>query len=312
MPGLQPVYRHGDIVLMGSRQAQPGGQLLMMLCLVLCQRRRNVRRRTQWVLHGFHGLIRQSQLLPFPGALPVGPLSVDGQGLHIPGPVADEHRSHLAQPPVKVGQGVQQLRILVTVPEDAGLVFIQPPVFRQGLGIPGPQLAQGHIHEPPPGRRSLPDEKQVLRREKHRVQHLGQVAAVFGGHTVDGHLPPPSPGQLNLRFKFPFPGPDLSHQPGPVRSEANKLPIRMGPGTAAAGQIHNGLQQVGLFPGHCLHKSRCSFHQTVSCLACRNSGSPPAAGPSIRILTPSASVPLGVPPRRRDGSSCPAWCIPPH
>ena len=236
MPGLQAVDRYGDVVLMGAGQAQPGGQLrLMMLCLVLLQGPGDILHRTQRILHGFHGLIRQSQLLPFPGALPVGPLGVDGQGLHIPGPIADEHRSHLAQPPVKVGQGVQQLGILVTVPEDAGLVFIQPPVFRQGLGIPGPQLAQGHIHKPPPGRRSLPDEKQVLRREKHRVQHLGQVAAVFGGHTVDGHLPPPSPGQLNLRFKFPLPGPDLSHKASPVPVKADELPVRVGTGTAAAG-----------------------------------------------------------------------------
>ena len=239
----------------------------------------------------------------------MGSLGVDGQGLHIPRPIADEHRSHLAQPPVKVGQGVQQLRILVTVPEDAGLVFIQPPVFRQGLGIPGPQLAQGHIHEPPPGRRSLPDEKQVLRREKHRVQHLGQVAAVFGGHTVDGHLPPPSPGQLNLRFKFPLPGPDLSHQPGPVRSEANKLPIRMGPGTAAAGQIHNGLQQVGLSLGIVSIDHVAAFIK----------------GQLLAVVIPEAlqqqsfnphtarrsDVP-GRPPHRRDEASCPAWCIPPR
>ena len=135
------------------------------------------------------------------------------------------------------------------------------------------------------------------------------VAAVFGGHTVDGHLPPPSPGQLNLRFKFPFPGPDLSHQPGPVRSEANKLPIRMGPGTAAAGQIHNGLQQVGLSLGIVSIDHVAAFIK----------------GQLLAVVIPEAlqqqsfnphtarrSAVPGRPPHRRDEASCPAWCIPPR
>ena len=308
MPGLQAVDRNGNVVLMGAGQTQPGGQLrLIVPGLVFLQGPGDILHRTQRVLHGFHGLIRQSQLLPLPGALPVGPPGTDRQRLDIPGPIADQHRPHLTQPVVEIRQGVQQLGIFVAVPQDPGLVVIQPPVFRQGLGIPGPQLAQGLVHEPPPGRRPLPDEKQVLRGEKHRVQHLGQVAAVFGGHTVDGHLPPPSPGQLNLRFKFPLPGPDLSHQPGPVRSEANKLPIRMGPGTAAAGQVYDGLQQVGLSLGiFAVYDVAASVEGQLLAVVIAEALQQQA----VNLHTARRSAAPGPPPRRRGGASFPAWCTP--
>lgn len=63
MPGLSPFTVTAISSLWGpDRHSREASSAWMMLCLVLCQRRRNVRRRTQWVLHGFHGLIRQSQL----------------------------------------------------------------------------------------------------------------------------------------------------------------------------------------------------------------------------------------------------------
>ena len=41
----------------------------------------------------------------------------------------------------------------------------------------------------------------------------------------------------------------MPHHPGPVPVKADELPVRVGPGTAAAGQVHDGLQQVGLSLG---------------------------------------------------------------
>ena len=186
-------------------------------------------------------------------------------------------------------------------------MFIQPPVFRQGLGIPGPQLAQGHIHEPPPGRRSLPDEKQVLRREKHRVQHLRQVATVFGGHTVDGHLPPSAPVQENFRFKLPLPGLNMPHQPGPVPVKADEFPVRVGTGTAAAGQIHNGLQQVGLSLGiFAVYDVAASVEGQLLAVVIAEALQQQA----VNLHTARRSAAPGPPPRRRGGASFPAWCTP--
>lgn len=93
--------------------------------------------------------------------------------------VADQHRAHLNEPVVELRQGVQQAGKVLAVPEDTGLVLVQAAVLRQRLGVPGPQLAQGQIHEPSPCRRAVPDEKQILRREKHRVQHVRESGGVF-------------------------------------------------------------------------------------------------------------------------------------
>ena len=237
----------------------------------------------------------------------MGPPGMDRQRLDIPGPIADQHRPHLAQPVVEVRQGVQQLGIFVAVPQDPGLVVIQPPVFRQGLGIPGPQLAQGLVHEPPPGRRPLPDEKQVLRGEKHRVQHLGQVAAVSGSHAVDGHPPPSAPVQENFRFKLPLPGLNMPHQPGPVPVKADELPVRVGPGTAAAGQVHDGLQQVGLSLGiFAVYDVAASVEGQLLAVVIAEALQQQA----VNLHTARRSSAPGRPPHRRGGASFPAWCTP--
>ena len=232
---------------------------------------------------------------------------MDCQRLDIPGPVADQNCPHLAQPVVEVRQGVQQLGIFVAVPQDPGLLVIQPPVFRQGLGIPGPQLAQGLVHEPPPGRRPLPDKKQILRGEKHRVQHLGQVAAVSGGHAVDGHPPPSAPVQENFRFKLPFPGLNMPHKASPVPVKADELPVRVGPGTAAAGQVHDGLQQVGLSLGiFAVYDVAASVEGQLLAVVIAEAFQQQA----VNLHTARRSAAPGPPPRRRGGASFPAWCTP--
>ena len=188
-------------------------------------------------------------------------------------------------------------------------MVIQPPVFRQGLGIPGPQLAQGLVHEPPPGCRPLPDEKQVLRGEKHRVQHLGQVAAVSGGHAVDGHPPPSAPVQENFRFKLPLPGLNMPHQPGPVPVKADELPVRVGTGTAAAGQVYDGLQQVGLSLGiFAVYDVAASVEGQLLAVVIAEALQQQA----VNLHTARRSSAPGRPPHRRDEASCPAWCIPPR
>ena len=84
-------------------------------------------------------------------------------------------------------------------------MLVQPPVLRQRLGVPGPQLAQGQIHEPPPLRCACPYEKQILRAEEHGVQHIGQRRAGLGRHAVHRHLSPPAPEKLYVRGEHPFP-----------------------------------------------------------------------------------------------------------
>ena len=51
------------------------------------------------------------------------------------GPVVDHHRSHLHHPLAEVRQRRQQVRPLLGVPEDAGLVFMGPVVLGEGRGV---------------------------------------------------------------------------------------------------------------------------------------------------------------------------------
>lgn len=161
-------------------------------------------------------------------------------------PVADQHRAHLNEPMVELRQGVQQAGKVLAVPEDTGLVLVQAAVLRQRLGVPGPQLAQGQIHELSPCRRAVPDEKQILRREKHRVQHVRESGGVFCGHTVNGHLPLFAPVQLDTGHKVPVTGQDAALQHRAGRVEADQLPFRVGAGRLAAGEIDHRFQKVGL------------------------------------------------------------------
>ena len=123
-------------------------------------------------------------------------------------------------------------------------MLIQPTVLAQRLGVPRPQLAQRQVHEPPPFRRTGPDQKQILRRKKHGMQHVGQGGAVFGGHTVNGHFPPLSAEEAYVRHKLPLPGKDISQQRGLLHIKADQLLVSVGAGTFSTAKIYDGLQQI--------------------------------------------------------------------
>lgn len=95
------------------------------------------------------------------------------------GPVVDHQRTRLGHTQVEVVQRVQQGGVVRPVPQNAGLMLVQPVVLRQGGGISGPQLTDGAVQKPPPRRRAVPDQSQILRTEQHRGQHPGQLPALF-------------------------------------------------------------------------------------------------------------------------------------
>ena len=158
------------------------------------------------------------------------------------GPIVDEQCPHLGHAQVKVVQGGQQGGVLVPVPQDAGLVFIQPPVFRQGLGVPGAELTDGAVQKPPPGGGPLPDKIQVLRAEQHRVQHPRQLPGVFQPDPVGEELSGAAPGQLGLHHKGAAPAFDGSPDMGGGPVHADHLPVIPGPVGPGGGQIGDGLQ----------------------------------------------------------------------
>ena len=186
-------------------------------------------------------------------------------------------------------------------------MVVQAAVLAQRLGVPGTQLAQGHIHEPPPLRRPRPDEEQVLRREKHRVQHIAERRAVFGLHTVDGHAPPLAAAEPDVGDEFPLAGEYLSHQQRVLPLKADQLPVAVGAGTFAAAQVHDGLQQVGLALGVLAVDDVAAVveGQLLALIV------PPALQRQrVNSHTPRSVPDRCSPPRRRGVSSCPAWCIP--
>ena len=93
-----------------------------------------------WVRDGGHRLVDDAQLLPSSGALPVVKGGILRQTPGKLGPVVDHHRSHLHHPLAEVRQRRQQIRPLLGVPEDAGLVFMGPVVLGKRRGIPGAEL----------------------------------------------------------------------------------------------------------------------------------------------------------------------------
>ena len=111
--------------------------------------------------------------------------------------VVDQHCAETDHPLVEVRQQLQEIRPLLTVPQNAGLVVIEPVVLRQSGRVSRPQLAECGVHEAPPGGGPLPDQIQVVRAEEYGVVYLTQGGAVFGRHLVHPHLPPPVPVQLH-------------------------------------------------------------------------------------------------------------------
>ena len=87
----------------------------------------------------------------------------------------DHQRPGLGHAQAEIVQGLKEGGIFRPVPQNAGLVLVEAVILPQGLGVPGPQLADGQIQEFPPGGRPLPDEVQVLRAEQHRGQDPRQL-----------------------------------------------------------------------------------------------------------------------------------------
>ena len=110
-----------------------------------------------------HRLIPQIQRLPPAGAVPVDLRGGLPQPADKVGAVVDDHRPALGHPQGEVVQGVQQGGVLPGVLQNPGLVLVEPLVLRQGLGVPGPELADAAVQKPPPDLRPLPDQVQVLR-----------------------------------------------------------------------------------------------------------------------------------------------------
>ena len=129
----------------------------------------------QWIIDGAHRLVAQPQLLPSAGEIPV-----DGRR-HLPepfdevGPVVDEHGPGLGHAQIELIQSVQQRGMLLPVPQNPGLMFIKTPVFRQSLGVPGPQLTDAVVQEPAAHRGPLPDKPQIFRAEEHGVEYPRQL-----------------------------------------------------------------------------------------------------------------------------------------
>ena len=165
------------------------------------------------------------------------------------GPVVDDEGPGLGHAQVELVQGVQQRGVLPPVPQNPGLVLVQPPVLRQGLGVPGPQLADAGIQKPPAHRRSLPDEPQILRAEEHRVQHPCQLPGGFQPDAVGQQLPPGPPAQPGLQGEGALPGLHLPLDEGVVHPELDELFIVPGPVGGGGGQVGHGLQQIGLALG---------------------------------------------------------------
>ena len=72
--------------------------------------------------------------------------------------VADELGRGPREPVGKIVQRIQERGLIAPVLQDAGLVFQELVEVREDLGIAGPDLADGVIHETPPNRRPLLDE----------------------------------------------------------------------------------------------------------------------------------------------------------
>ena len=256
---------------------------------------------------GGDGLVSDLQLFPSAGALPVVAGGVAVQRLGELLAVVDQNCPEADHPLVEVRQQLQEIRPLVAVPQDAGLVLIEPVILRQGGRVPGPQLAEGRVHEPPAGGGALPDEIQVVRTEEHGVVHLAQGSVVFCRHLIHPQFPPPVPIQLHPGPELPVPGEDPALQNGGGGVKADHLPVRPGPGGLPTGEIDDGLQQVGLALGvlpedHVAGRVKGDLLMLVVAELLES---------QLKNLhrTPCNGFPER--PRRPPGGSfCPAWCRP--
>ena len=97
------------------------------------------------VSNGGHRLIAQLQPFPAPGEISVDNGGMLPQALDEVGPVVNHNRPCLSRAKIEVVQGLKQGRVLRPVPQDSSLVVVKPVILHQGLGVPGPQLANGAV-----------------------------------------------------------------------------------------------------------------------------------------------------------------------
>ena len=145
-------------------------------------------------------------------------------------------------------QRVQQGGLFPPVLEDAGLVFIKPVEVGQNLGVAGSDLADGVVHEPPPHRRALLDEIQIVRAEEHGVDRVGKLpGGLFGG--VHQDTLGPAGGEAEVHGLLPPVAVHIGQDVRPVGAEAHQLFIKPCPEAPAHGEHIDGLQQGGLSLG---------------------------------------------------------------
>ena len=170
---------------------------------------------------------------------------MDGGGrlpelFHKVGTVVDEHRPGLGHAERELVQGLQERRLLLAVPQNPGLVLVEPLVLRQGLGVAGPQLADALVQEAAPLRGPLPDEVEVLRAEEHALKKPGELPDVLQRHAVGLQLPSRPPVELRFQQVLPLVGGNAPLQEGMVHPELDELPVIPSP-VADPGEVGHGL-----------------------------------------------------------------------
>ena len=126
---------------MGSGQAQPGSPLRRLMGFhvfpKLLRQNSHIRRR---VGDGGHRLVLDLQPFLSAGALQMvnGGILIQPDGELLP--VMNEYRAEAHQPLIEIRQRRQQVRPLLAVPQDTGLVVIGPVIGGEGRGVPGTKL----------------------------------------------------------------------------------------------------------------------------------------------------------------------------
>ena len=78
------------------------------------------------------------------------------------------------------------------------------------------------------------------------MEHIGKGCGIFCRHAVDRHFPLSATLQLNAGDELPIAGVDAPFQHRRLLFKADQFPICVGTGRLAAGEVDNGLQEVGL------------------------------------------------------------------
>ena len=164
--------------------------------------------------------------------------------------IVDQHCAETDHPLVEVRQQLQEIRPLLTVPQNAGLVVIERWYSARAAAYLGRNWQSAVSMKrrraaaaPPgsdtgrPGRRiqcGTPDSKRRCFWQAPDFTH---------------YLPPPVSGMPHPSTELPVSGGDPGFQHSGGRIEGNHLPVRPGPGGFPAGEVDDGLQQIGLALG---------------------------------------------------------------